>query len=150
MTQFFEASLSLIVLAIVVGVRFALFLRKRAESRNRNHPPSPLAGIEALEAEGAALDRENFSAWDLSVESPRPPEPVRSAVPPPLFPETPPPPVPAPKSQSEETAAPILAETHRPRANNAFWEKLQGFSPVAQGIILSEILGPPKGLRGSL
>ena len=165
MTELFESSLSLIVLAIIVSVRLVLFLRKRAESRARNQPP-PLDGVEAIESEGAVLalndddDDEDFSAWALSVD-PRqepvqpPAAPVRDAgffptVPPPAIPEAAP--VPAfaidawQKPHEEGPAASVLAETRRARAGGAFWRKLMDLPPLTQGVILSEILGPPRGL----
>jgi hypothetical protein len=145
-TNFLESSLSLIVLAIIVGVRLILFLRKRAESRARNSPP-PLGGVEAIEAEGAvfALDDEDadFSAWDLSAESEEP-------VPPPEIPKAVPSPAPMfdawPQPYAEEPAAPVAVETSPARTGGAFWRKLRDLPPLTQGVILSEILGPPKSL----
>jgi hypothetical protein len=153
-TELFESNLTFIVLAIIVGVRFVLYLRRKAADRQereqRENPP--LSGIAALEAEGAAAlkamaAKEEFSAWALDVDR----EPA------------PPPPVPAPPAivktfvaePVQEIAPPV--ETSQPsqaayalagpvKAGGVFWERLRTFSPLRQGVILSEILGPPKGL----
>jgi hypothetical protein len=169
-TELFESSLSIIILAIIVSVRLVLYLRKRAETRarNQNRPP-PLGGIEALEAEGATIendnDEEDFSAWALSVEAesrdpvPPPVTPVRNtglfpAVPPPAIPEAAPAPVPIldiwQHPYSGETAPVLIPEPHsaarRTKTGGAFWEKLRDLPPLTQGVILSEILSPPRGL----
>jgi hypothetical protein len=160
-TAFLESSLSLIVLAIIVSVRLVLFLRKRAESRAQNHPPPSLDGVEAIEAEGAvlALDNEDddFSAWDLTAEQPvpAPAASVRDAgsflvVPPPEIPKAVPAPAPIFKAWTppyvEETAAPVATKTSPARTGGVFWRKLTNLPPLTQGVILAEILGPPKGL----
>jgi hypothetical protein len=167
-TELFESSLSIIILAIIAGVRLVLYLRKRAANQARNQPPPSLDGVEALEAEGVAIENddeeEDFSAWTLSVDAeyrnpvPPPPAapPVRDtgffpAVPPLAIPEAAPEPVPVPdvwpQTGFAETAlAPVLAETCRTKARGAFWEKLRDLPPLTQGIVLSEILGPPRGL----
>jgi hypothetical protein len=168
-TELFESSLSIIILAIIAGVRLVFYLRKRAANRARNQPPPSLDGIEALEAEGADTkndddDEEDFSAWALSVEAeyrnpvPPPPAapPVRDtgffpAVPPLAIPEAVPEPVPVPDvwpqvGFAETAPAPVLAETRRTKARGAFWEKLRDLPSLTQGIVLSEILGPPRGL----
>ena len=164
MTKLFESSLSLIVLAIIVSIRLVLFLRKRAESRARNQSPPPLDGVEAIESEGAVLalnddaDDEDFSAWALPVDPepvPTPAAPVRNAG---FFPTVPPSAIPeaAPalafaidawqQPHEEGPAASVLAETRRARTGGAFWRKLKDLPPLTQGVILSEILSPPKGL----
>jgi hypothetical protein len=161
-TDFFESSLSIIILAIIAGVRLVLFLRKRAENRARSRTPPPLDGVEDIEAEGAAFardeddDGEEFSAWALSVEPQEPVPPVRDAgllpaVPPSVFPRAYPLPVSIPDDvwalpYAPETTAHILPETSPAKTGGAFWEKLRVLPPWEQGVILSEILGPPKGL----
>ncbi|MDR2246874.1 MAG: hypothetical protein LBE17_09475 [Treponema sp.] len=147
MTNFLESSLSLIVLAIIVSVRLVLFLRKRAESRTRN-PPPPLVGVEAIETEGTVFapddGDEDFSAWDLAAEEPEEP------VPPPEIPKAVPSPAPAfdawPQPYAEEPAASAAAKTSPARMDGVFWRKLRDLPPLTQGVILSEILGPPKSL----
>jgi hypothetical protein len=155
-TELFESNLTFIVLALIVGVRFVLYLRRKAAERQereqREGPPPPLSGIAALEAEGAAALKatdgdEEFSAWALDVDrEPAPPPPV--LVPPAaartlvahLVQEIAPPvEIPPPPEAARVLAGPV-------KAGNAFWERLRTFSPLRQGVILSEILGPPKGL----
>jgi hypothetical protein len=163
-TEIFESSLSIIILALIAGVRLVLYLRKRAGKQAANRMPPPLAGIEAIEAEGAVLagdeDDEEFSAWNLSVEPRKPappqvPAPVRDtvfspAVLPPVFPKAAPLPVsvpdPGPQSRPEETSPVVLAETRRSKKTGVFREKMGALPSLRQGVILSEILGPPKGL----
>jgi hypothetical protein len=163
-TAFLESSLSLIVLAIIVSVRLVLFLRKRAENRARNHPPPPLDGVEAIEAEGAGLalddaEEEDFSAWALSVEQsvpvPAPAAPIRDAgpflaVPPPEIPKAVPAPAPVfeawTQPYAEAAVVPVAAKTSPARTDGVFWRKLMNLPPLTQGVILAEILGPPKGL----
>jgi hypothetical protein len=152
-TGIFESSLSIIIFVLIAGVRLVLYLRKRAAKQARSQP---LAGIEAIETEGAALaedeEDEEFSAWDLPVEPRKPVPPVRKAVffpavPPPVFPEAAPPPVAVPDAwpRSAETA-PVLTGPRPLKAAGVFWEKLRALPPLRQGVILSEILGPPKGI----
>jgi hypothetical protein len=158
-TEIFESSLSIIILAIIAGVRLVLYLRKRAENRAENRQPPPLDGIEDIEAEGVALagieGDDEFSAWNLSVEPQKPvPPPVRKvvfspAVLPPVFPEAAPLPVSAPDPEPQSRpgkTAPVLGGTRPLKAAGSFWEKLGALPPLRQGVILSEILGSPKGL----
>jgi hypothetical protein len=160
--EIFESSLSIIILALIAGVRLVLYLRKRAANQAARNRPPPLSGNEAIEAEGAALtgdeEDDGFSAWALSVEArepvPPPAPPVRAAVfspavPSPVFPQAAPLPVSVPDAGLRSHSAgkvSVLAGTRRSRAAGAFWEKLGALSPLRQGVILSEILGPPKGL----
>jgi hypothetical protein len=165
----------LVVVAVIVIVRLFLLLRRWVERRaaRNNRTPPPLAGIEDIEAEGAALlEDDDFSAWSLPVvDTPEtvPPAKVPQVQAPPVHdspirisPEPVPPhllwqPVtgvqPRPR---EEPQAPVprlplaLAGEDPPKTTGAggvFWEKLRDLPPMTQGIIFSEILGPPKGLR---
>lgn len=143
MTEIFKSNLSIIILALIAGVRLVLYLRKRVAQKAENRMPPPLDGIEAIEAEGAALaldeDAGDFSAWNLSVE-PRKPNP-----PPVWNPGTSPPvsnvaPLPIP---DERTNIPGMGLP--PKTIGSFWKKLRGLPPLRQSVILSEILGPPKG-----
>jgi hypothetical protein len=176
--ELFESSLSFIVLAIILSVRFIFFLRKRAAAReaqerrqSQNPPPSPLAGVAAIEDEWAAGSEEEyddgeFSAWSLSVDSKEPPAPpVPPAAPAALSIDTgfssqilpsvsld----VPEPVSAISEVwpedyrkPAPIESDPaagNVPRANSPFRKKFRTLPSLRQGVILSEILGPPKGL----
>lgn len=137
MTELFESNITFVILAIIVGVRLVLYLRRRAadrQAREKREDDSPMSGIAAKEAE------EEFSAWALDVD--------REHVPPP--------PVPAPPAKVKnlvvepvmEFAPPVeILQASRPRAGSAaFWERLKTLAPLRQGVILSEILGPPKGL----
>jgi hypothetical protein len=189
--ELFESSLSFIIVAIIVGIRLVLFLRKRAvnkQEQSRNTPP-PLAGITEIEAEMVAIpeeddDDEDFSAWALSVEAqePAPPSAVPSvpaggidlspAILSSSIPEAAPisipvpevwsPPYPASALERESEIAQEPAQENMPfgeipeigddsgnirpvKTGGAFWRKLRTLPSLRQGIILSEILGPPKG-----
>jgi hypothetical protein len=198
----------LIFVAVIVIVRLFEFLRKRAENQTRKRtPPPPRAGIEAAEAESAALARDNgegiFSArnliarlskslrkwaesltenrlspplagieeaeaesgsrdgegksfgWNLYVKPQKPvPPPDRKTVsspplPPPVIPEAAPLQVsvldPEPQSRPGETAL-VLDGTRPSKAAGSFWERLNALPALKQGVILSEVLSPPKGL----
>jgi hypothetical protein len=175
--ELFESSLSFIILAIIVSVRFVLFLRKRAaakqaqERRQFQASPPPLAGVAAIEDEGATESEEEsddseFSAWSLSVDSREgppvqpvvPPAPVAlpndagfsSQILPPMSLD-----IPEPVSLSEvwpedfRTPAPTEsnpAAGDTPKANGPCRRKFRTLPSLRQGVILSEILGPPKGL----
>jgi hypothetical protein len=156
-TELFESNLTFIVLALIVGVRFVLYLRRKAaekqERERREGPPPPLSGIAALEAEGAAVLKatdgdEEFSAWALDVDrEPAPPPPVpvlpvavRTLVAHPVQEIAPPVEAPPPPEAAYVLAGPVV------KTGSAFWGKLKTLSPLRQGVILSEILGPPKGL----
>jgi hypothetical protein len=152
-TSFILSNFYIVVVAVIVIVRLFVLVRKWVvESRGRsNQTPPPLAGIEDIEAEGAALfaEDDDFSAWSLSVVD------AQETIPPVHVP----PPLPwqpaievQPSPVETTTAAPLVLAEAPPKtagAGGPFWEKLKDLPPMTQAIILSEILGPPKGLRGS-
>jgi hypothetical protein len=147
-TEIFESSLSIIILALIAGVRLVLYLRKRAAYKQSQDRPPPLAGVEAIEAEGMALagdeedENEKFSAWALSVESQKPDQRGAKRDKGAGFS----PAVSVPGMWQPAETVPVLAGTRRSKvAADAFWKKLGALPPLRQGVILSEILGPPKG-----
>jgi hypothetical protein len=174
MTAFLESTIFIIVLAVIVSVRLIIFLRKRAEQRGRNSSRQPRDSIEAIEAKNAAVNStyiengdEDFSAWDLSVEyekavAPLPATPARFSR---FFPEISPqailedipwqtsaPEILSQQALKKEPAIPVSTASNGARAagitSGHFWEKLRTLPPLTQGVILSEVLAPPKGLTG--
>jgi hypothetical protein len=88
---------------------------------------------------------EGFSEDDEDDETP-PPRPVVEKVPPPAV-LKPGPLVPEPKKAGGHTAAAVPAAAAKaPKEAGAFPGNLESLPPLKRAVVLSEILGPPKGL----
>jgi hypothetical protein len=162
MDEIFENILPLLPILVILAFRFIFSKKRRAGARGGEEPAlSPRdTGNEAGQTPNAALREEfreepysgvnvdyeddggpdeEFSAWDL---------PVNSEVPPPEPEELPPPPV------KTEIFLPVIEEAEVPSPSpekskpvTVFSGNLARLSPLRQAVVWAEILGSPKGLQ---
>jgi hypothetical protein len=144
MGDFFGSGLTFVFIAVIVAARIFMMIRRRMVNRQAPERPAPTVEREA-EYEGV------FSAWDLPV-SPREAAPPPAAVPKPADPsllssapamvwEA------IPVAASRAPAPVASPQGPSPARTGAGADvSLRSLSSLRRGIILAEILGPPKGL----
>jgi hypothetical protein len=126
-------------------------LEKAAQQGEIHSPPPPSTAPPPVDADPAESMRKLMEALGLPVEEAPPPVPVRRE-PPPILRE--PPPAPRPVSpyvpRSEGPQRPALAHTAAAKVEKSkpsrFRTLLSSPSGIRDAMVLSEILGKPKGL----
>jgi hypothetical protein len=139
MDWIFDNLIFVVFIAIGIIVQIGRFRKKQADRRNRNGNEEEEAreAINSMYEDEAEEDEGAFSAWDLPVSAgAEPPVPVRAPV---LIVE---------RTEPVSKPPPVFlsrAGRAAPVCKHKFPENLNYLPPLKRAVVLTEILGTPKG-----